>query len=85
MKAAKQLGVLFGITLILAIAGASQAFAADKDCLACHSDPTMKSESGKSLHIDPAKHKDSVHGDLGCTTCHVGVKEYPHPKNMKMP
>jgi cytochrome b subunit of formate dehydrogenase len=85
VKAAKQLGVLFGITLILAIAGASQAFAADKDCLACHSDPTMKSESGKSLHIDPAKHKDSVHGDLGCTTCHVGVKEYPHPKNMKMP
>ncbi len=89
MKAAKQLGMLFGISLTLAIVaaipGAMPAFAADQDCLACHSDPTMKSESGKSLHVDPAKHKSSVHGDLGCTTCHVGVKEYPHPKNMKMP
>ncbi|MGA9528125.1 MAG: cytochrome b/b6 domain-containing protein [Terriglobales bacterium] len=85
MKSAKQLGVLFGIVLIFAIAGPSPAVAADKDCLACHSDPTMKSESGKSLHVDPAKHKSSVHGDLGCTTCHEGVKEYPHPKNMKMP
>jgi cytochrome b subunit of formate dehydrogenase len=81
--------MLLGISLVLAIVaaipGAMPAFAADQDCLACHSDPTMKSESGKSLHVDPAKHKSSVHGDLGCTTCHVGVKEYPHPKNMKMP
>jgi hypothetical protein len=43
----------------------------------------MKSDSGKSLHVDPAKHKSSVHGDLGCTFCHEGVKEYPHPKPMK--
>jgi len=45
----------------------------------------MKSESGRSLHVDAAKHKSSVHGDLGCTTCHVGVKEYPHPKPMRKP
>ncbi|MFZ3264805.1 MAG: cytochrome b/b6 domain-containing protein [Terriglobales bacterium] len=84
MKPAKQLGLLFAIALALAF-GASPAIAADQDCLACHGDPGMKSESGKSLHVDAAKHKSSVHGDLGCTTCHVGVKEYPHPKPMRMP
>ena len=89
MKAVKQFGMLFGISLTLAIVaaipGATPAFASDQECLACHSDPTMKSDSGKSLSVDPAKHKNSVHGDLGCTTCHVGVKEFPHPKKMKLP
>ncbi|MGB9235138.1 MAG: cytochrome c3 family protein, partial [Terriglobales bacterium] len=89
MKPARQLGMLFGITVTLvlvgAMLGASPAYAADQDCLACHGDPGMKSDSGRSLHVDAAKHKSSVHGDLGCTTCHVGVKEYPHPKPMKMP
>ena len=80
------LSLLMALAMIMiATMGATPAFGADQDCLACHSDPGMKSESGKSLHIDPAKHKSSVHGDLGCSTCHVGVKEYPHPKPMKMP
>jgi cytochrome b subunit of formate dehydrogenase len=89
VKAAKQFGILLGISFALAIAGvmigATPLFASDQDCLACHGDPGMKSESGKSLHVDATKHKNSVHGDLGCTTCHVGVKEYPHPKPMRMP
>jgi len=89
VRAAKQLGMLFGISLALMIVGgrigAAPVLASDQDCLACHGDPGMKSESGRSLHVDPAKHKSSVHGDLGCTTCHVGVKEYPHPKPMRMP
>jgi len=89
VRVAKQLGTLFGISLALMILGgtigAAPVLASDQDCLACHGDPGMKSESGRSLHVDPAKHKSSVHGDLGCTTCHVGVKEYPHPKPMRMP
>lgn len=68
-----------------AIASRSPVYAADDACLACHGDAEMKSESGKSLHVDAAKHKGSVHADLGCTTCHVGVKEYPHPKPMRKP
>ena len=89
VKAAKQFGMVVGAGIALAIFSvifnAGPAFAADQDCLACHGDPGMKSESGKSLHVDAAKHKSSVHGELGCSTCHEGVKEYPHPKNMRLP
>jgi len=59
--------------------------ASDQDCLVCHGDPGMKSESGHSLHVDGAKFRDSMHGSLGCSDCHVGVKEYPHPKAAKLP
>ncbi|HEX8815738.1 MAG TPA: cytochrome b/b6 domain-containing protein [Terriglobales bacterium] len=53
--------------------------AANETCLACHGDKTMKSESGKSLFVDAAKHSASVHGELGCTTCHADIKDFPHP------
>ncbi|HKH99507.1 MAG TPA: cytochrome b/b6 domain-containing protein [Candidatus Sulfotelmatobacter sp.] len=59
--------------------------ASDQDCLACHGDATMKSASGRSLHVDAAKFKGSMHASLGCTDCHVGVKEYPHPQKMRLP
>jgi formate dehydrogenase gamma subunit len=39
----------------------------------------MKSDSGKSISIDPGKHAASVHGILGCTDCHSAIKDYPHP------
>jgi len=55
---------------------------ANQNCLACHGDKGMKSSSGRSLYVDAAKHSASVHGDLGCTTCHQGVKDYPHPTPM---
>jgi formate dehydrogenase gamma subunit len=51
----------------------------DEACLACHGEAGMKSEKGKSISIDPAKHADSVHGILGCTDCHTSIKEFPHP------
>ena len=89
MKAQTQLGKLLVslacIGFSLAAAKPAPLFASDDACLACHSDPGMKSESGRSLHVDPATHKSSVHGGLGCTTCHTGVKEYPHPKPLRMP
>ena len=59
--------------------------ASDQDCLVCHGEAGMKSESGRSLHVDAAKFKDSMHGALGCTDCHVGVKDYPHRKPMRRP
>ncbi len=85
MAAGRKFGLFLGLTLGLTLLFVLPVTAADTDCLACHGDPGMKSDKGKSLHVDPAKHKSSVHGELGCTTCHEGVKEYPHPKNMKMP
>src|SRR5215475_12487857 len=77
--------LLLALAAMLAISTAARAAVSDQDCLVCHGDPGMKSESGRSLAVDPARHKNSVHGDLGCTTCHTGVKEYPHPKPMRKP
>jgi cytochrome b subunit of formate dehydrogenase len=85
MLAGRQSAVALRLGLALAVLCALPAAASDQDCLACHGDPSMKSESGRSLHVDAAKHKSSVHGSLGCSTCHVGVKEYPHPKPMRKP
>jgi formate dehydrogenase gamma subunit len=51
----------------------------DESCLACHGAAGMKSDSGKSLSINSARHGASVHGILGCTDCHATIKEYPHP------
>jgi cytochrome b subunit of formate dehydrogenase len=65
--------------------GCGRVFASDQECLACHGDATMKNGKGKSIHVDGAKEKDSVHGGLGCTTCHEGVKDFPHPASMRKP
>ena len=48
---------------------------ANQECLACHGEKGMRSESGRSLYVNAARHQSSVHGELGCTTCHEGVKE----------
>jgi cytochrome b subunit of formate dehydrogenase/5-methylcytosine-specific restriction endonuclease McrA len=85
MTAAGKFGLVLGLICASGLVFPVQVLAADQDCLACHGDAGMKSDKGKSLHVDAAKHKSSVHGELGCTTCHEGVKEYPHPKKMKMP
>jgi cytochrome b subunit of formate dehydrogenase len=85
MSAGKQSGMLLQLGLALVLLWTLPAIASDQDCLACHGEAGMKSESGRSLHVDAAKHKSSVHGELGCVTCHVGVKEYPHPKPMRRP
>lgn len=54
------------------------------DCLACHSDATLTHEvAGKivSLHVDPAKFKDSIHGSMfACVDCHTDLKSSPHEK-----
>ena len=44
---------------------AAPAIAQDETCLACHGDKGLKSEAGRSIFVDPAKHKASVHGALG--------------------
>jgi formate dehydrogenase gamma subunit len=51
----------------------------DENCLACHGQPGMTSDKGKSISIDPGKHAASVHGILGCRDCHQTIKDYPHP------
>ena len=54
----------------------------DKDCLACHSDPTLTTEvNGKqvSLYVDEEKLKHSIHGAMfACVDCHKDVKSLVH-------
>ena len=50
----------------------------DEVCLACHGQPDMKSEKGKSISIRPDQHASSIHGALGCTDCHTTIKDFPH-------
>ena len=51
----------------------------DESCLACHGQPGVKSDAGRSISIEPGKHASSVHGILGCTDCHTDIKDFPHP------
>ncbi len=51
----------------------------DETCLACHGTAGMKSEKGKDIFVNPAKHAASAHAILGCTDCHTSIKDFPHP------
>src|ERR1700739_1364863 len=48
-------------------------------CLACHGTAGMKSDKGKDIYVNPAKHAASAHGILGCQDCHTDIKDFPHP------
>jgi formate dehydrogenase gamma subunit len=54
----------------------------DEACLACHGAAGMKSDKGKDISINPAKHAASAHGVLGCQDCHTSIKDFPHPANV---
>jgi len=51
----------------------------DEACLACHRTAGMKSDKGKDISIDPAKHAASAHAVLTCQDCHTSIKDFPHP------
>jgi cytochrome b subunit of formate dehydrogenase len=51
----------------------------DEACLACHGTAGMKSDKGKNISVDPAKHSASAHAILGCSDCHTSIKDFPHP------
>jgi len=67
------------VALLLARAhAAATPPAADQECLACHGEAGMKSDAGKSISIDPAKHAVSAHSALTCKDCHTSIKDIPH-------
>jgi cytochrome b subunit of formate dehydrogenase len=51
----------------------------DEACLTCHGQPGMKSEKGQNISISPEAQARSAHAILGCSDCHTGIKDYPHP------
>ena len=84
-----------GVALTLLLAAGPLLAAGKKDspkpaadeCLACHSDATLSHEiNGKteSLHVDPQKFKDSIHGSMfTCVDCHTDVKSAAHENTPK--
>src|SRR5579884_1419104 len=79
---------LLGIALsffVVASARAQSKRASNPDagCLDCHAQPDLKSVSGKSVFVNPARHQASVHAVLNCTACHTGVTSFPHPARVK--
>jgi len=69
-------------------AAAAAAGVTNDDCLACHSDPGLRSDAGKSVAVDPEKFKGSIHGqaDVSCVDCHTDlkkVKDFPHVGKLK--
>jgi cytochrome b subunit of formate dehydrogenase len=78
--------ILLAAVAISLFAGASQTCAAqklkDRDCLSCHSDPTLTREvNGKpvSIAVDQDSLTHSVHGSLfSCVDCHTDVKSLIH-------
>ena len=71
------------VALFLSAGSASAAQKpSNDDCLACHGDSSLSHEvNGKtvSLFVDPAKFKDSIHGNLfTCVDCHTDLKSSPH-------
>jgi cytochrome b subunit of formate dehydrogenase len=56
-------------------------------CLSCHSDrdlSTTRNGQAISLFVDETQFKESIHGTLNCTECHVGLNpdEIPHAKTI---
>lgn len=50
----------------------------EEGCLICHGDPNFEDsspaegEGPRSLYVDPAAFKESVHGENACSSCHRG-------------
>lgn len=65
-----------GLTFVLLMAAAPPS---SSDCLACHGDKDLKDERGRSVFVDEARQKASVHDGLDCVSCHEGIADYPHP------
>ncbi len=80
-------GMAFALALLLcALAPAASAQSKD-DCLACHSDPTLKGTRGRqsiSVYLDEKKFTRSIHGQLDCVMCHQDLSgaEFPHKEDV---
>lgn len=61
--------------------------AADETCLACHGQDgmskTFPNNDSVSLHVDGGAFAASVHGPLGCSSCHAEIDLANHPGGEK--
>lgn len=73
------------ITPSLAERAPAGAHTDDVRCLSCHGDlellrsRVLARSTADSLHVVPALLRASAHGEMACSECHEGIREYPHP------
>ncbi|MBZ5539127.1 MAG: cytochrome b/b6 domain-containing protein [Acidobacteriia bacterium] len=67
------------VSVLILAAGTAAGEKEDQACLECHGQAGMKTEGGRNISVDPAKHRASMHGILACRDCHTTLREYPHP------
>jgi len=85
--------------MTLGMAAPARASVPDADCLACHSERSMKAQSPgdpRLLHLGPVGREKltlevtheslagSVHEGLACTDCHQGITEVPHAEKLPL-
>jgi len=86
--------VILGAALLVSPAAASiaseqdvngqsaKSIKSDTKCLRCHSknrEKTLEDGNVLSLHVAKAEYADSVHGAIGCTSCHQALVGKKHP------
>lgn len=69
---------MLGGVVLLVCWGTLHAAVPDSDCLDCHSDPDLVSESGRSMVIRTTELSQSVHDGFACVDCHTSIEEIPH-------
>lgn len=74
--------VLFGFGL-----GVGEGWAKNSFCLECHKDSTLKKQDERgrtvSLYVNEAEFKNSAHGKLSCSDCHIHIKDDTHAEGGK--
>ena len=80
------LAFLLATTASLGIAAAAPRGPSIDDCMACHSDATLKSGKGRSLFVRQDRFARSVHGAAGlsCVDCHARFDPEALPHRRKM-
>jgi formate dehydrogenase gamma subunit len=75
------LRILVTIVILFTLSGFASA-QKNEDCLMCHGDESLTKEDSLgqeiSLYVNESIFKKSVHYDLSCVACHVGVKAEFH-------
>jgi hypothetical protein len=70
------------LALLVSVSVSAAQEPTNADCLTCHGDASLTQDvDGKpvSLHVDPEKFKNSLHGGMfSCVDCHTDVKSSPH-------
>jgi cytochrome b subunit of formate dehydrogenase len=58
----------------------------DAECFFCHADAHLVTEAADgtsiSLYVDEEVYTKTVHGENGCTSCHMDIEELPHAEKL---